>query len=120
MNVNNVNQIFNQKIQDINSRLPSTTAVSNKFQSILEETQLKNNSAAPASTAPTETINSSNVDANSLLKTMLSNQSLVNSISSDSSSSSLFPTSSMNSSITMIYQNQLLNALKNQPADIEK
>ena len=45
---------------------------------------------------------------------MISTQSLLNSTSfSDSNSASLFPTSSMNNTINMIQQTQLLNALKN-------
>ena len=115
MNINNVNQLFNQKIQDINSRLPQETSVSNKFQSLLEQAQLKNsttpsNETTKASTTETSTEN--NLDVNSLLKTMLSTQSLLNSTSfSSDSTSSLFPTSTFNNTINTLQQTQLLNVL---------
>lgn len=116
MNINNVNQIFNQKIQDINSRLPKETSVSNKFQNLLEQAQLKNSTVSSSETTKTEATNpsaSKDTDINSLLKTMLSTQSLLNStsFSSDSSSSSLFPTSTFNNTINTLQQTQLLNAL---------
>lgn len=118
MNVSNINQIFNQKMQDINSRLPVETNVNNKFQSILEQTQLKKapTSEESTKTPETSTQTSNDVDVNALLKTMLSTQSLLNSTSmSDNSSSSLFPTSTFNNTINMLQQTQLLNALKKTP-----
>ena len=116
MNISNINQLFNQKIQDINSRLPKETNVSNKFQSLLEQAQLKNNTATEnTQTSSVETSTTSNdADINSLLKTMMSTQSLLNStsFSGDSSSSSIFPTSTFNNAINAIQQTQLLNALE--------
>ena len=112
MNINNVNQLFNQKIQDINSRLPKETNVSNKFQSLLEQAQLKNTTETSEPTQPSDTTTSSNADINSLLKTMLSTQTLLNSTSfSSDSSSSIFPTSTFNNTINTLQQTQLLNAL---------
>ena len=114
MNINNVNQLFNQKIQDINSRIPKETSVSNKFQSLLEQAQLKNSSSTVESAQSTfpDTKTSNDTDINSLLKTMLSTQSLLNSTSfSSDSSSSIFPTSTFNNTINTLQQTQLLNAL---------
>ena len=114
MNINNVNQLFNQKIQDINSRIPKETSVSNKFQSLLEQAQLKNSSSTveSAQSTATDTKTSNDTDINSLLKTMLSTQSLLNSTSfSSDSSSSIFPTSTFNNTINTLQQTQLLNAL---------
>ena len=116
MNISNVNQLFNQKIQDINSRLPQETSVSNKFQSLLEQAQLKNtttNSNEPTKISTAENSTSNNLDVNSLLKTMLSTQSLLNStsLSGDSNSSSIFPTSTFNNTINTLQQTNLLNAL---------
>lgn len=117
MNVSNVNQLFNEKIQEINSRLPAEANVSNKFQSILEQAQLKTSSAPNLEKAQeTQTTTSNTDDVNNLLKTMLTTQSLLNSTSSNifgdsSSSSGMFPTSTFNNSISMLQQTQLLNAL---------
>jgi len=116
--VNNISQIFNEKIQNINSRIKAETNINNKFQEILEQTQLKNYSSSsdiPSEASTTQHTTSTVSDVDSLLKTMLSTQSLLNSSSgfSDSSSSGLFPTSSLNNSINMIQQTQLLNALRN-------
>jgi len=119
MNISNINQMFNQKIQDINSRIPTDTNVSTKFQNLLEQAQLKNNSNI--TTTPSEKTTSTTVsDVDSLLKTMLSTQATLNSTSlfSDNSASGLFPTSSFNNSINMIQQAQLLNALKKQSLSV--
>ena len=115
MNINSVNQLFNEKLQDINSRLPNQTSVNNKFQEMLEKCQLKTSTSLQNEVATTETNNTSNeLDVNSLLKTMLSTQTSLSSISQTSdASSSLFPTSTFNSTINMLQQSQLLNALKN-------
>ena len=117
MNVSNVNQLFNEKIQDINSRLPAETNINNKFQSILEQAQLKTSSTSNVEKVQeTQTTTSNTDDVNNLLKTMLTTQSLLNSTSSNlfgdsSSSSGIFPTSTFNNSISMLQQTQLLNAL---------
>lgn len=114
MNINNINQLFNQKIQDINSRLPQETSVSNKFQTLLEQAQLNTSSTTLDSvkSSSTSTLSSNELDVNTLLKTMLSTSSLLNSTSfSSDSSSSLFPTSTFNTTINTLQQTQLLNAL---------
>ena len=118
MNVSNVNQLFNEKIQEINSRLPAETNVNNKFQAILEQAQLKtSNTSNVEKVQETQTTTTSDTDdVNNLLKTMLTTQALLNSTSSNlfgdsSSSSSIFPTSTFNNSISTLQQTQLLNAL---------
>lgn len=115
MNVNNINQIFNQKIQDINSRLPENTNVTTKFQSLLEQVQLKNSETNVTSESTSEVqSSSSSEDINSLLKTMISTQSLLSSSSAFSDSdSSIFPTSTLNNSINTLQQTQLLKILNN-------
>lgn len=118
MNVSSVNQLFNEKIQEINSRLPSETNVNNKFQAILEQAQLKTSSTSEIEKVqePQATTASDTDDVNTLLKTMLTTQALLGSTSSNlfgdsSSSSGLFPTSTFNNSISSLQQTQLLNAL---------
>ena len=117
MNVNSVNQMFNEKIQDINSRLPAETNVNNKFQAILEQAQLKNsNTTNTEKVQEVQSTSSSDTDdINNLLKTMLSTQALLSSTSNlfsdSSSSSSIFPTSTFNNTISSLQQAQLLNAL---------
>ena len=118
MNVSNVNQLFNEKIQEVNSRLPAETNVNNKFQAMLEQAQLKNsNSSNTEKIQETKATSSSDTDnVNNLLKTMLTTQALLGSTSSNlfgdsSSSSGPFPTSTFNNSIASLQQTQLLNVL---------
>lgn len=114
MNVNSVNQLFNEKLQNINSKLPTQTSVNNKFQEMLEKCQLKTSSTSSSEITTGDTTKSSDTDINSLLKTMLSTQSTLSSITQSSdSSSSLFPTSTLNNNINMFQQMYLLNTLKN-------
>ncbi len=114
MNVNSVNQLFNEKLQNINSKLPTQTSVNNKFQEMLEKCQLKTSSTSSSEITTGDTTQSSDTDINSLLKTMLSTQSTLSSITQSSdSSSSLFPTSTLNNNINMFQQMYLLNTLKN-------
>ena len=114
MNVNSVNQLFNEKLQNINSKLPTQTNVNNKFQEMLEKCQLKTSSTSSSEITTGDTTKSSDTDINSLLKTMLSTQSTLSSITQSSdSSSSLFPTSTLNNNINMFQQMYLLNTLKN-------
>ena len=111
MDINSVNQIFSQKLQDIDSRLPDRVSINRKFQSILEQTQQGNTNSVQENKATS----TNNDDISSLLKTMISTQSLLNNNSafSGDSSSGIFPTSSFNNAINSIQQAQLLKALGN-------
>ncbi len=111
MDINSVNQIFSQKLQDINSRLPDKISINGKFQSILEQTQQENTNSLQEN----KTTSTSDDDISSLLKNMISTQSLINTNSafSGDSSSGIFPTSSFNNTINSIQQAQLLKALGN-------
>lgn len=118
MTINNIGQLFSEKLTDINSRIPTTQNVSNKFQSLLEQVQLKTPDAT-SSTQNDETSKNSleSDDAVSLLKNMMATNSYLSTtnslFSSDTSSSGMFPTSSLNSSINSLQQNLLLKVLEN-------
>lgn len=107
MNINNVNQLFNEKLQSVNSRLPEKVNVNNKFQALLEEYQLKTTPNTPASEVPEK---STDAEINSLLKTLVSTQALSNSSSLFSNNSTL---STMNNTSNLLQQTQLLNMIKN-------
>lgn len=117
MTINNVSQLFNEKLTNINKRIPETQNVGNKFKSLLEEVQLKRPDTA-SSTQTEETSNNSlgSNDAVSLLKNMMATNSYLSTTNSlfpsDTSSTGIFPTSSLNSSINSLQQNLLLKALE--------
>lgn len=112
MEINSINQMFNQKLQDINSKVTINSNVNNKFKTLLEEANLKTTSSESKASASEKNNDS---DISSILKTMIATQSSLNSISalSGDNSSSLFPTSTMNSTINSLQQTQLLKAIEN-------
>lgn len=116
MNINNVNQLFQTKLTEINSRLPKDTNIKNKFNSIMEQAQLK---SPLATEEKSEEKNSNSLLDNptELLKNISATQSYLAStnalFSTDTNSNGLFPTSSLNNSINTLQQNLLLKALEN-------
>lgn len=117
MTINNVNQLFQEKLTEINSRLPKDTNIKNKFDSILEQAQLRTPNTAEGQSDTTNTSNISE-DPTTLLKNMIATQSYLSSttslFSSDSANSNnLFPASTLNNSINTLQQNLLLKALEN-------
>lgn len=116
MTINNVNQLFQEKLTEINSRLPKETNITNKFDSILEQAQLKSQTSEKTQTDP-EATTSITDDPTSLLKSMIATQSYLSSnaslFSSDSNSNNLFPASTLNNTINTLQQNLLLKSLEN-------
>jgi len=115
MTINNIGQLFNEKLTDINKRIPTTQNVGNKFESLLEQVQLK---SPDAITKSKETSNNSleSSDTISLLKNMMATNSYLSTTNSlfpsDTNSAGMFPTSSFNNSINSLQQNLLLKTLE--------
>jgi len=117
MTINNINQLFNEKLTDINQRIPKTQNVRNKFESLLEQVQLQSpdtTSANQDKETPKSSLESD--DAVSLLKNMMATNSYLSTTNSlfpsNTGNAGVFPTSSFNSSINSLQQNLLLKALE--------
>jgi len=111
MNIQQINALYQSKITEIKQRLPETGSVQNKFQELLEQTQLKNtnNTAEPQTTQST-----SENDPVKLINSLMATQSSINATSAlygSSDSSSMFPTSSLNNTFMSLQQSALLKAI---------
>ena len=112
MDITSISQMYQTKLQEINSRIPEQTNIKDKFSSYLENAKLKTVSQENIET--TESTNST-TDTNELLSSLLTYNSSLNSTSSlfsstNSDNSSMFPT--MNNSLQVLQQAALLKSLK--------
>lgn len=115
MNITSVSRMYQDKLQEINSRIPEKTNIKEKFSSYLENAQLKSVSEEP-SVPQEETIENikAETDTNTLLSSLLAYNSGLNSpaslFSNTTSENNIFP--SMNSSLQVLQQAALLKSLK--------
>lgn len=118
MEITNVNQIFQDKLQEVKSKLPEQTTVNGKFQNLLESAQLAKQPRENTTISETASQSVSNNDDTTKLLAALMQQQSVNSVSSmfpsgQNSANGIFPTSSINSSIISLQQSALIKSLQN-------
>ena len=115
MNITSVSRMYQDKLQEINSRIPEKTNIKEKFSSYLENAQLTPTSEE-TTVSQEQTIENitSETDTNALLSSLLTYNSGLNSTSSlfsnTTSENNIFP--SMNSSLQILQQAALLKSLK--------
>lgn len=114
MNITSVSRMYQDKLQEINSRIPEKTNIKEKFSSYLESAQLKSSEEPAISQEQTiENINEE-TDTNALLSSLLTYNSGLNSttslFSNTTSENNIFP--SMNSSLQVLQQAALLKSFK--------
>ena len=72
MDITNISQMYQTKLQEINSRIPTQTTINNKFSSYLETAKLKNNSTENIeNSAQSSEETSSSLDTTQLLNSLL-------------------------------------------------
>jgi len=116
MNIQQISALYQSKVTEIKQRLPETGSVQNKFQELLEQAQLTNTNNTSTSEV-TSTENTSETDPVKLINSLMATQSSINATSAlfgSSDTNSMFPTSSLNSSLMTLQQSALLKALNNQ------
>lgn len=115
MDITSISQMYQTKLQEINSRIPEQTNIKDKFSTYLENAKLKTASIENIETTeqPTQSTNSL-ADTNELLSSLLTYNTGLNSTSSllptTNSENNMFPT--MNSPLQALQQVALLKSLK--------
>lgn len=114
MNIHQINTLYQSKVTEIKQRLPQTGSIQNKFQELLEQTQLKNTNNT---TQPQTAQSTTETDPVKLINSLMATQSSINATSAlygSSDSTGMFPTSSLSNSFMSLQQSALLKAINTQ------